>query len=173
MTTAGTNITKANIVTSMEALKTLYNKDIVWSASNNPFSQAPATAADITIPASFAAEISDTNVTASTITTNFKNYAQLLSRIRSVNLLKWYQNQGNPRSSLQSDQTNITSLNDTYQIAPDPLIGVKGGDLVTAADLDAFVAALSTAINTNRTTTVTIEEFYCHSNCHGSCHGSI
>jgi hypothetical protein len=173
MTTAGDNITKTSIVASMEALKTLYNKDIVWSASNNPFSQAPANAADITVPASFAEEISDTNVTASTLTTNFKNYAQLLSRIRSVNLLKWYQNQGDPRSALQFNETNITSLNDTYQIAPDPLIGVKGGDVITASDLDAFVALLSDAINTNRTTTVTIEEFYCHSNCHGSCHGSI
>lgn len=173
MTTAGDNITKTSIVASMEALKTLYNKDIVWSATNNPFAQAPATAADITVPASFAAEISDTNVTASTLTTNFKNYAQLLSRIRSVNLLKWYQNQGDPRSALQFNETNITSLSDTYQIAPDPLIGVKGGDIITASDLDAFVDLLSSAINTNRTTTVTIEEFYCHSNCHGSCHGSI
>jgi len=173
MTTAGDNITKANIVESMEALKTLYNTGIVWSATTNPFSQAPATAANLTIPASFASEISDTNVVASTITTNFKNYAQLLSRIRSVNLLKWFQNGGNPRAALQFNETNITSLSETYQIAPDPLIGVEGGDTITVSDLDAFVALLSTAIDTNRTTTVTIEEFYCHSNCHGSCHGSI
>jgi hypothetical protein len=171
MTTSGDNITKTNIVASMEALKTLYNKDIVWSGTNNPFSQAPGTAVNITVPASFAAEISDTNITASTITTNFKNYAQLLSRIRSVRLLKWYQNQGDPRSSLQYDATNITSMADGYKISPDPLIGVSG--IISAPDLDAFVALLSTAINNNRTSTVTIEEFYCHSNCHGSCHGSI
>lgn len=173
MTTAGVNITKTNIVASMEALKTLYNTGIVWSATNNPFSQAPGTATNITIPASFADEISDTNITASTLTTNFKNYAQLLSRIRSVRLLKWYQNQGDPRSSLQFDETNITSLSETYQIAPDPLIGLNGGATIDASDLDDFVALLSAAINNNRTTTVTIEEFYCHSNCHGSCHGSI
>lgn len=173
MTTAGVNITKTNIVASMEALKTLYNTGVVWSATNNPFSQAPGTATDITVPASFAAEISDTNITASTLTTNFKNYAQLLSRIRSVNLLKWYQRQSNARAELQYDQTNLTSLNDTYQIAPDPLIGLNGGSTISAPDLDAFVALLSDAINNNRTTKVTIEEFYCHSNCHGSCHGSI
>ena len=49
----------------------------------------------------------------------------------------------------------------------------SSGTNVDASDLDDFVTSLSTAINNHRTTTVLIEEFYCHSNCHGSCHGSL
>jgi hypothetical protein len=49
----------------------------------------------------------------------------------------------------------------------------KSNNTIDASDLDDFVGVLSTTINANRTNTVLIEEFYCHSNCHGSCHGSL
>jgi hypothetical protein len=173
MTTAGDNITKANITASMEALKS-YNSGIVWHSGNQPF-QTDITGGDATGYATqnYANEISDTNITASTITTNFKGYATLLSRIRSVQLKKWYQNQGDVRSALQSDETQITNLNGdyttTFSSANDP-----GADTVISATvLDDFVTNLSVAISSNRTSTVLIEEFYCHSNCHGSCHGSL
>jgi len=171
MTTAGDNITKANITASMEALKS-YNSGIVWHSGNQPF-QTDITGGDATGYATqnYASEISDTNITASTITTNFRAYAVLLSRIRSVRLQKWYQNQGDVRSSLQSDETNITNLQDSYKV--DMTGGPASDNIIDASDLDDFVSALSSAINTNRTSTVLIEEFYCHSNCHGSCHGSI
>jgi len=171
MTTAGDSITKANITASMEALKS-YNNSIVWHSGNQPF-QTNITGGDATGYATqnYASEISDTTITASTITTNFRAYAVLLSRIRSVRLKKWYQNQGDVRSSLQSDETNITNLQDSYKV--DMTGGPASDNIIDASDLDDFVSALSTAINTNRTNTVLIEEFYCHSNCHGSCHGSI
>jgi hypothetical protein len=171
MTTAGDNITKANITASMEALKS-YNSGIVWHSGNQPF-QTDITGGDATGYATqnYADEISDTTITASTITTNFRAYAVLLSRIRSVRLQKWYQNGGDVRSSLQSDETNITNLQDSYKV--DMTGGPASDNIIDASDLDDFVSALSTAINTNRTNTVLIEEFYCHSNCHGSCHGSL
>ena len=176
MTTAGDNITKANIVASMEAIRNTYNTGIVWHSGNQPF-QTDITGGDGTgyATGSFSSDISDANVTASTISFNFRIYANLLSRIRSVNLKKWYQNGGDVRSALQSDETNITNLNSDYGLDPnllhtnEPTAGVT----VSASDLDNFVTSLSTAINTHRTNTVLIEEFYCHSNCHGSCHGSI
>ena len=190
MTTAGDNITKANIVASMESIRDTYNTDIVWysgttttivdgvetTTNNHPF-QTDITGGGNTGHAtgSLSSDISDANVTASTIVANFRGYANLLSRIRSVRLQKWYQNQGDIRSSLTYDETNITNLKADY--AAD--MSTTGSSVpssesnVDASDLDDFVSSLSTAINTHRTTTVLIEEFYCHSNCHGSCHGSL
>jgi hypothetical protein len=171
MTTAGDNITKATITASMEALKS-YNSGIVWGSHSQPF-QTDITGGNATGYATqnYADEISDTNITASTLVANFKGYSTLLSRIRSVRLLKYFQIQGDVRARLDYDQTNITNLNTNYRV--DMVGGPVSDNIVDASDLDDFVNALSTAINNNRTSTVTIEEFYCHSNCHGSCHGSI
>jgi len=171
MTTAGDSITKANIVASMAALSSTYNTGIVWGTHSQPF-QTDITGGDASgYSQTLEADISDTNITASTLTTNFRAYATLLSRIRSVRLQKWYQNQDDIRSSLQSDETNITNLKDSYKV--DMTGGPVSENIIDASDLDDFVSALSTTINANRTNTVLIEEFYCHSNCHGSCHGSL
>jgi hypothetical protein len=176
MTTAGDNITKANIVASMEAIRNTYNTGIVWHSGNQPF-QTDITGGDATgyATGSFSSDISDANVTASTIVANFRGYANLLSRIRSVRLQKWYQIQGSVRAQLNSDETNITNLKADYaaDMSATGSSIPSSGTNVDASDLDDFVTSLSTAINTHRTTTVLIEEFYCHSNCHGSCHGSI
>jgi hypothetical protein len=171
MTTAGDSITKANIVASMAALSSTYNTGIVWGTHSQPF-QTDITGGNASgYSQTLEADISDTNITASTITTNFRAYATLLSRIRNVRLLKWYQVQGDPRNTLNYDATNITNLNNAYRV--DMTGGPASENVIDASDLDDFVNALSTAINNNRTSTVTIEEFYCHSNCHGSCHGSL
>ena len=176
MTTAGDNITKANIVASMEAIRNTYNTGIVWHSGNQPF-QTDITGGDATgyATGSFSSDISDANVTASTIVANFRGYANLLSRIRSVRLQKWYQIQGDVRAQLNSDETNITNLKADYaaDMSATGSSIPSSGTNVDASDLDDFVTSLSTAINTHRTTTVLIEEFYCHSNCHGSCHGSL
>jgi hypothetical protein len=180
MTTAGDNITKANIVASMAALSSTYNTGIVWGTHSQPF-QTDITGGNASgYSQTLEADISDTNVTASTIVTNFRAYTTLLSRIRSVRLQKWYQIGGNVRAQLNSDETNITNLNNDYAAAiPGGLDWVNAGTqpisdaTITASGLDAFVNNLSTVINNNRTNTVLIEEFYCHSNCHGSCHGSL
>ena len=176
MTTAGDNITKANIVASMEAIRNTYNTGIVWHSGNQPF-QTDITGGNASgyATGSFSSDISDANVTASTIVTNFRGYANLLSRIRSVRLKKWYQIQGDVRAQLNSDETNITNLKADYaaDMSATGSSIPSSGTNVDASDLDDFVTSLSTAINTHRTNTVLIEEFYCHSNCHGSCHGSI
>ena len=180
MTTAGDNITKANIVASMQALGTTFNADIGWHAGNNPFQNTaiPLAGGDASgYPTIYGNPISDENITASTLVTNFRAYATQLSRIRKVRLLKWYQNQGDIRSSLQSDETRITNLNSDYQYdMATNNIGTNipsSGNTVTASELDNFVNSLASQISTWRNDTATVEEFYCHSNCHGSCHGSI
>ena len=175
MTTQGDGVTKATIVAQMESVRNTYNSSIVWGTNNQPF-QTDITGGTTSgwATQSFAGDISDINVTASTITNNFRSYATLLSRIRNVRLLKWYQNQGDPRSSLTYDSTQLANLNSNYQV---DLSGTGSNpvtdNIITASGLDTFVGQLSTAINNNRTNTITVEEFYCHSNCHGNCHGSI
>ena len=175
MTTAGDNITKANIVASMAALSSTYNTGIVWGTHSQPF-QTDITGGDASgYSQTLEADISDTNVTASTLITNFRNYTWLLSRIRKVRLQKWYQVQGDVRNTLNYDETNITNLNDAYKagipgdISTQPL----SEGTISASNLDDFVSQLSTVINNSRNNTVLVEEFYCHSNCHGSCHGSL
>lgn len=174
MTTAGDNITKANITEAMAAVRDSYNSSIYWHSGNQPF-QTDITGGNASgySTQSFADDISDTNVTASTITTNFRSYANLLSRIRNVRLVKYFQNQGDPRSRIDFDETHLTNLNSNYAADMGTVSGPSGEQTISASALDSFVSSLSTAINNNRTSTVTIEEFYCHSNCHGSCHGSI
>jgi hypothetical protein len=176
MTTAGDNITKANITASMAELITLYNKDIVWKTGNNPFQNTALIGDDISIT-NIDTTLASDNVIADPIAQNFKIYSSLLSRIRLVRLQKWYQNQGDPRSSLQYDETQMTNLNMDYVLTDAEVTGLNGNpnseDTISASNLDLFVATLSAIINDKRTNTVTIEEFYCHSNCHGSCHGSL
>jgi hypothetical protein len=180
MTTAGDNITKANIVASMAALSSTYNAGINWASDNQPFQTDITGGPTSGYAQTLEADISDTNITASTIVVNFRAYARLLSRIRIVRLLKYYQIQGDVRARTDYDNSQITNLTDAYAAAiPGGLDWVNAGTqpisdaTITASGLDAFVNNLSTVINDNRTSQVTIEEFYCHSNCHGSCHGSI
>ena len=173
MTTAGDNITKANITEDAEAFKG-YNSNIVWHSGNQPF-QTDITGGNASGYAtmSYAGDILDENVTASTLVNNFRSYATLLSRIRNVRLLKYYQRQGDPRAQTDYDATNVTNLNGNYAATFANTYDPAAGTNISASDLYAFTNYLSATIQANRTSTVTIEEFYCHSNCHGSCHGSI
>jgi hypothetical protein len=159
----------------MAALSSTYNTGIVWGTHNQPFQTDITGGNDSGYSQTLEADISDTNITASTLSLNFRTYANLLSRIRYVKLQKWYQNGGDVRSSLQSEETQVTNLKSDYGVDPNTMLaGATAADtVVTASALDAFVTTLSTTIQTNRNATVTIEEFYCHSNCHGSCHGSL
>jgi hypothetical protein len=175
MTTAGVNITKANIVAYMESIRTAYNGGIGWATNANPFTQFNPMGGDTNgvYTGSFVDGIGETYPVGSTITNNFREYARALSRIRNTRFLQWYQVQGEPRASVLYDNTVLTHLNDNYARAMTDIGGPGTGSLLSAADLDSFVNTLSSYINSYRTTTVTLEEFYCHSNCHGSCHGSI
>jgi hypothetical protein len=185
MTTADTTITKANIVEQFKTIRDTYNAGIVWHTGNNPFTPSSNGGnnyggnvsplggnASGYATGSIENNISDSDIVASTIVTQFRDYAKALSRIRRVRLLKYYNTNGS--QSLTYDQTNITNLNSNYQALMDVNVSnVTAGETISASNLDTFVSNLSTAINTNRTTTVTLIEYYCHSSCHSSCHGSI
>jgi hypothetical protein len=66
----------------------------------------------------------------------------------------------------------MTNLNSSYA-ADMTSYGFSTGDSINASDLDQFVGNLAGAISGNRSNTVTVTEYYCHSNCHSNCHGSI
>ena len=177
MTTAGDNITKANITEAMDNIKNSYCSGIGWGTNAQPFQTDITGGSTGGYTMDMPADISDTNVTASTIINNFRTYANLLSRIRNVRLLKYYQIGGDVRARLDYDVSNITNLNANYAWPRGDIdaggIGVGGEDNINVAQLNRFVNYLSDNINAYRNSTVTIEEFYCHSNCHGSCHGSL
>jgi len=176
MTTTGDNITVANITANARTLSA-YNAGIGWYVGNSPFSQGVYVGGDASgYPTLYGDPITDTNITASTIAANFRAYATQLSRIRNTRLLKWYQIQGEPRAQLDYDATVLTHLSSDYQydfVANAYGSAPSSDTLVSASALDAFVNELVTVISNQRSTVVTVEEFYCHSNCHGSCHGSL
>jgi hypothetical protein len=182
MTTSGSNITKTSITATMASTRDYYNGLVVWSASSNPFNPAygsygsnPAQgSASGEANSDFAADITDTNITASTLVTNFKSYATALSRIRYCRLIQWYNYNGSYGAIY--DNTQITSTGQgAYQadMSGVSTSGVDAGTTIQAANIDNFVQNLSNAIAANRDSTLTFNEYYCHSSCHGNCHGSI
>jgi hypothetical protein len=194
MTTAGTNITKANIVASFKTMRDSYNTGIVWHSGSNPFTPSAentynGVVNDRTNPASGASSgfatgniennITDANVTASTIVNQFRNYASALSRIRRARLIRYFSTtfprNDRAQSRVDFDQTQITSLDGKFATSMNNVgvANVAESQLIVGGNIDQFVNNLSTAINNARTSTLTFEEFYCHSSCHSSCHGSI
>ena len=194
MTTAGTTITKANIVQSFKTMRDTYNTGIVWHSEDSPFTPSQENTYNNVVndreePASGPSEgfatgsieddIADANVTASTIVTQFKNYASSLSRIRNARLIKYYSTtfpaDARAESRVDYDETEIASLHEKYATSMEDIsVGtVASGNSIDASDLDDFVNRLSSAINDAREDTVTFKEYYCHSSCHSSCHGSI
>ena len=194
MTTAGTNITKANIVSSFKTMRDSYNTGIVWHTSNSPFTPTAENTYDgvnnVRVnPASGPSaghalgnienDITDANVTASTIVNQFRNYATALSRIRKARLIKYFSSSfpANIRAGLSvtSDVTEIASLGSEHETSMNT-VGVSNvaqAQLISGSNINQFVNNLSASINTARNNTLTFEEFYCHSSCHSSCHGSI
>lgn len=194
MTTAGNNITKANIVSSFKTMRDTYNTGIVWHSSSHPFNPGAENTYngvnnDRTNPASgpstgFATgnienNITDANVTAATIVNQFRNHASALSRIRRARLIRYFSTSF-PRNiraglSVTFDQTQITSLDGKYATSMNNVgvANVATNQLIVGANINQFVNNLSAAINTARNSTLTFQEFYCHSSCHSSCHGSI
>lgn len=189
MTTSGSVVSTVTITDQFEGIRDTYNTGIVWSSTSNPF-RATITGRTLywdnyggTNPASgpaagfatgdLAPAITDVNVTASTIITQFRAYAVSLSRIRSSRLRRFYNTNGNLAAFY--DTTAIASLATGYSVTMNDITSatVIKDEIIDASNLDAFVSALSTKINTNRTTTLDFQERYCHSSCHGSCHGSI
>ena len=182
MTTAGNNITKANIVDQFEAARNSINSLIVWSAGSHPFNPAASNDYGSNNPAQGGAEavgeldpnIGDTIITASTIVNQFRNYSVALSRIRYCRLIRYYNTQGSNGVTYDDTQITATGRTDFQRGMDDVSVNdVAASNTISAGGIDAFVSNLSSTIAGHRNSTLTFSEYYCHSSCHGSCHGSI
>lgn len=189
----GELITKENIVESFKTMRDTYNTGIVWHSGDSPFTPTQTNTYNDVLndrddPASGSDQgfalgdiednILDAKVTASTIVTQFKNYASALSRIRKARLIKYYSTtfppDGRAESQVNYDETEIASLHDKYATSMDDVDNdISTGELVTVSALETFVSNLSDAIAAVRDAEITFKEYYCHSSCHSSCHGSI
>jgi hypothetical protein len=160
------------------------NALIVWSSASHPFNSSYTNDYG-TIPASgpaageatgdLSSGIPDVNVVAATLVTQFRAYSVALSRIRKIRLIRYYISDG-PTYTPDFDQTQVTSTGQTRFQADMSAISpgtIVVNDVISAAAVDTFVSNLSTAIATNRNSTLTYNEYYCHTSCHSSCHGSI
>lgn len=184
MTTAGTDINKVNMVAQMKAIRDAYNSGIVWWEGSHPFNTGASNDYGSILPTSGGTsngyalgaienDIPGTDVIASTIVSNFRSYASSLSRVRYARLIRWYNTNGS--NGVTYDSTQMTSLRAGYaaDMSGVGISNVTATADITAANLDQFVANLSATINSVRNSTVTYNEYYCHSSCHGNCHGSI
>lgn len=109
-------------------------------------------------------------VTASNILSSFVNTASAASNIRTVHLIKWYNDNGTYVNSW--DYTRVGSMSSGYLTTVTSSSNPTAGSEVTAAGLDSFVNSIVSAMNTIQTTTASFNEYYCHSSCHSSCHNS-
>jgi hypothetical protein len=51
-------------------------------------------------------------------------------------------------------------------------MGVAGGQIITASNLESFFSHLRDILNNARAQTVTLQYNVCHASCHSNCHGS-
>lgn len=187
----GSTITKANMVSDFNTLViTARNSSIIWAAGEGAWVAPAGTTGDPFYPnntigtyvsgpsnplgsrtaATLASSSLNDTITGSDVYNSFLNTATAASRIRSVNLIKWYNNYGTYVNSW--DYTRVGSMTSGYQTTVSTSSNPAQGDLVTASGLDSFVNSMVTSMNNIKNTTVTFNEYYCHSSCHGSCHNS-
>lgn len=184
MTTAGNTITKSTITEYFANMRNGVNGTIVWHSGNHPFNPGASNDYGSNNPAQgsssgeatgdLGSNIGDTNIVASTLVSQFRNYSVLLSRIRSCRLIRYYNDNGN--NNVTYDETRITSTGRSdFQRGMDDVAtaNLAAGNTITAGGIDEFVNNLSNTIAGHRNSTLIFREYYCHSSCHGSCHGSI
>lgn len=172
----GGSITKQSMADDVNAsIIDPLNAIINWSNSNTPFYPYGAASGSYqyTDPAapglgpssysqSTTADYPDTNVTASTIVNAYIYYAGIMSRVRSVRLLKYY----NP-SGYFYDATAYTSLSGNQSAIGNP--GIIGtGSTVSVSGLSSLLSNLYSQSVANRDSTLTYTEYWCHSSCHSS-----
>ena len=106
--------------------------------------------------------------------TNIRNLRALLfvNSTSSVNGLIW--NTGTrPTPGYVYDATAIAYMNTNYrQGFTANNMGVAGGQIITASNLESFFSHLRDILNNARAQTVTLQYNVCHASCHSNCHGS-
>lgn len=185
----GSTITKANMISDFNTLViSARNSAVIWAlgegawgggSSGDPFypnnsigtyvsgSGDPlgARTASSAVTGSLSSVIGATN-----IYNTFVSTANAATNIRTVRLIKYYNTDGT--YNIAWDYTRVGSMNSTYLTGVSTSSNPTAGALITAAGLDNFVASIVNSMTSIRNTTVTFQEFYCHTSCHSSCHSS-
>ena len=179
MANSGDKITKQSMADSVNTkIVNPVNSVIVWSASSNIFRpngsavgsyQSTSPAAPALGPAAFSqsttADYPDSKVVASTIVNAFVTYARIASRVRSVQVRKYYSSYWG--SYYFQDETNQTSLANDQATVNDPG-GTSVNVLITASGINGLLDNLWAQARANAGSTLTYTEYWCHSSCHGS-----
>jgi hypothetical protein len=165
---------------------TAYNNIIVWYSGHSPFypasdgsggdgsysstSPSPPSLGPSSYSTSTAADyVVGSRITASTLVNAWINYATVMSRVRSVRVVKYYAagnggtgagnfyDQTHPMS-LSTAQASISNTSSSYNIG--------SGKSVSASNLNSFVTNLASQVSASESSTVLYTETWCHSNCH-------
>lgn len=111
------------------------------------------------------------NIVASSLETALRNATVELSNVRAFTLKKYYTTtSGTTEYATFSATGNLT---DAYRLAYGSTPAASGysigsGQNVSASNLDSYVTALNAALTAHRGSTVTFNEYWCHSSCHSS-----
>lgn len=188
----GSTITKDNMISDFNSLViTARNNSIVWANGEGAWSAPSGTTGDPFYPnnsigtyvssdpsgnplgqrnAQYLQTVTLSNdINATNIYNSFIAAAQSASNIRTINLIKWYNNYGTYQDSW--DYSRVSSLASGYTTISSSSNPTQGA-LVTASGLDSFVNSIVTSLNAVKNTVLTYNEYYCHSSCHSSCHNS-
>ena len=187
----GSKITKANMISEFNSLViTARNNSIIWAQGEGAWVVPVGLTGDPFYPNNSlgtfaggstdplggrtAATLSAATLTAKVNATNiynaFINTANAASNIRTVRLIKYYNDNGAYVNSW--DYTRVGSMSAAYLTTVSSSSNPTAGAKIVAANLDSFVASIVTSMNTIKNTTATFNEYYCHSSCHVSCHNS-
>ena len=79
-----------------------------------------------------------------------------------------------PTPGVIFDQTAVSYMNSSYlqSVGSPDNAGVSAGNQVTTSGLESFFNNLTSAYNTTRVNTTTVQINVCHASCHSSCHSS-
>jgi hypothetical protein len=187
----GSKITKANMISDFNSLViTARNNSIIWAVSEGAWSVPSGTTGDPFYPnnsiGTFVSGDADplgsrtanslstaslaAKVNASNVYNSFINSANSASNIRTVRLIKWFNNNGTYENSW--DYSRVGSMSGSYQTTVSSSTNPTQGTKIVAANLDTFVASIATSMNTIKAQGATFNEYYCHSSCHSSCHNA-
>lgn len=187
----GSSITKTNMISDFNTLViTARNNSIIWAAGEGAWSVPAGTTGDPFYPnnsigtyvsgpanplgARTASSLGTGSLTdlvgASNILNAFVSTANAATNIRSVRLIKYYNNNGTYVNSW--DYTRVGSMSSAYLTSVTSSSNPATGTLVAANQLDGFVSSIASSMTAIRDTVSLFSEFYCHSSCHSSCHGS-
>lgn len=116
-------------------------------------------------------DLPSADIVASTLETALRNATVELSNVRAFTLKKYYTTtSGTTEYATFSATGNLT---DAYRLAYGSTPAGAGYNIaaaqnVSASNLDSYVTALNNALTAHRGSTVTFNEYWCHSSCHSS-----